>query len=62
MKVHKIQPHVTAVIPKDTVISRVGCNVGLIHTHEGVVLVVYDRRPGLVGHAGGSISLDRTPA
>jgi cyclase len=39
VEVHEIQPHVTAVIPKATVISKVGCNVGLIHTNEGVVLI-----------------------
>jgi cyclase len=39
MEVHKIRHHVTAVIPESGAVSQVGCNVGLIHTHEGVVLV-----------------------
>ena len=39
MDIYEIRPHITAVIPKDDVISRVGSNVGLIHTDEGIILV-----------------------
>jgi cyclase len=39
MRVHKIRPHITAVIPEGSVVSQAGCNVGLIHTAEGVILV-----------------------
>ncbi len=39
MDIHRIKPHVRAVIPTGTVISQVGCNLGLIDTTEGTVII-----------------------
>ncbi len=39
MEIHKIRPYISAAIPKSTVIAQGGCNVGLIQTADGVILV-----------------------
>ncbi len=39
MEIHKIRPYISAAIPKSTVIAQGGCNVGLIQTAGGIILV-----------------------
>jgi cyclase len=39
METFKIRPHITAFIPEGTIISQVGCNIGLLQTNEGIIVV-----------------------
>lgn len=39
MQIHKLQPHITAIIPQGTIVSQAGCNIGLIQTDEGVIVI-----------------------
>ena len=39
MEIHKIRPHITVSVPEGTIVSQEGCNVGFIHTNEGIIVI-----------------------
>jgi len=39
MEIQDIRPNIRAFIPKSTVVSQAGCNIGLIQTSEGIILI-----------------------
>jgi cyclase len=61
MEIHKVRPHIWGIIPKGTVIAQVGCNIGIIHTAEGIIVVdtsISIKRMGEILDAAGVSATD----